>query len=78
MREFVRRHNYAFFIDDVKDTISNCRTSREVKVSFFKPCQKSSVIRALHPFERLAMDLVGPKTLASGTGNTYALTLLDG
>ena len=77
MWEFVRSQNYAFSIDDVKDTSSNCRTCREVKPSFFKPSQKSSVIRALHPFERLAIDLVGPKTPASGPGKITALTLID-
>ena len=77
MWEFIRRHNYAFSLDDVKKTIAGCATCREVKPKFYKPAETAPVIRSLQPFERLSMDIVGPKTPAFGTGNVYALTLVD-
>ena len=76
MWEFVRRHNLAFSLLEVKEAIQDCDTCKEVKPAFYKP-GASSIIRALQPFERLAIDLVGPKSAARKTGNCYALTVID-
>ena len=76
MWEFVRRHNLAFSLLEVKEAIHDCDTCKEVKPAFYKP-GALSIIRALQPFERLAMDLVGPKSAARKTGNCYALTVID-
>lgn len=74
--EFIRVNRLPFSLDDVKTTVADCQTCRECKPKFFKP-PVTALIKATKPMERLNMDIVGPKTPANGSGNTYLLTVVD-
>lgn len=74
--DYVNRHKLPYSLLDVKNVVSSCETCLTCKPKFFKPPKGSKIIRSSRPFERLAMDIVGPKTL-SPRHNKYILTLVD-
>ena len=74
--EYVKRHNLAHTLEDVRNLVSTCKTCLECKPRFFKPPPGSKLVKASRPFERLSLDIVGPK---SATPNQYRflLTIID-
>ena len=75
--EYIQRHKLAFSLEEVKKCIDSCSTCKECKPRFYKPSVRSSVVRASKPFERLGIDLVGPKTPSSKSGAVHMLTVID-
>ncbi|MEL7308806.1 MAG: RNase H-like domain-containing protein, partial [Pseudomonadota bacterium] len=75
--EYVRRHNLPFSLADVRELNDKCTTCRECKPRFYSPTSKGVLIQAMRPFERLNMDIVGPKPAAKGTGARFLLVIID-
>ena len=75
--DYVQRHNLPFSLPEVRDITSGCPTCRECKPKFFRPQEDGHVIRATRPFERLNIDIVGPKVPAHRTGRRFLLVVLD-
>ncbi len=73
--DYINRHKLPFSLDEVRRCISTCQTCLEWKPRFFRP-DKSHIIKATRPFERISIDIVGPKC-PSRTGNRYLLTVID-
>ena len=76
MWNYVRRQNLPYSLDDVKAMTAICQVCCTLKPRFLK-VGNDKIVKALKPFERLAMDLVGPKTPAFKTGRTFLLTVVD-
>lgn len=74
LNHFVRTKNLPYSLEDVKRVCSQCSVCSEVKPRFFKP-PKAKLIHAMHPFDRLSVDFIGPK--ASSTRNKYLLIVID-
>ena len=78
MWNYVKTHNLAYSLDEVKTMIRNCQVCCYTKPRFFKPSGlQDGVIKATQPFERLSIDLVGPKCPSWKTGNAFLLTIID-
>ena len=74
--EYIQRHNMPYSLEEVRETTRNCHTCLECKPKFYKPPQNSKIIKAMRPFERLGMDIMGPKSTSSKQ-NRFVLTLVD-
>ena len=75
MWEYVSRHKLPFTLNEVRQSCSECPTCLEWKPKFYRP-EKAHIIKATRPFERISIDLVGPKSM-SPAGNRYLLTVID-
>jgi len=53
---------------------NSCQICKLCKPQFYRP-EKSNLVKATQPFERLSIDLKGP--LPSSTRNKYMLTIVD-
>jgi len=74
--EYIQRHHLPFSLEEVRETSKNCRTCLECKPIFFKPPKTTKLIKAMQPFERLGIDIIGPKQL-SASKNRFILTVVD-
>lgn len=74
MTHWVRTRNLPYSVEDVKRMTASCPTCNIVKPQFYKNV-KSTLIKAMHPFERISMDFKGP--LPSKSRNKYLLTIVD-
>ena len=70
-----RRFDVISLKQKVKDYISKCAVCLELEPRFFNP-PFNPLIRSNHPWERLSLDLVGPKK-STPTGNKYFLQVKD-
>ena len=75
--EYVQRHNLPFSISEVRDLTANCETCLECKSKFFNPPPTGHLIKASRPFERLNMDILGPKIPSSLSGRRFLLVIID-
>ena len=77
MWAYVQSHKLPFSLEDVRTMTSTCPTCQQCKPRFFKPKVNGHIIKSMRPFERLNMDIVGPKIPAKGTGRRFLLVLID-
>ena len=75
--EYIQRHNLPYTLEEVREMTSSCKTCLECKPKFFSPPDKAHLIKATRPYERLNIDIVGPKTPAKGSGRRYLLVIID-
>ena len=75
LSHFVRAKNLPFTMEDVKTATSSCSSCAYLKPKFHQG-SKGTLIRALAPFQRLAIDFKGPLPV-SKCGNQYLLTIID-
>ena len=75
LSHFVRSKNLPFTMEDVKAATSSCSSCAYLKPKFHQG-SKGTLIRALAPFQRLAIDFKGPLPV-SKCGNQYLLTIID-
>jgi len=75
--EYIRRHNLPFSLEEVRQLSDTCKTCLECKPVFFHPDEIGKIIRASKPFERLGMDIIGPKKPAHPSGNQWILSIVD-
>lgn len=75
--EYVQRHNLPFSISEVREVTANCQTCQECKPKFFRPKLDGHLIKSTRPFERLNIDIVGPKAPAILTGRRFLLVVVD-
>lgn len=71
---FVKSKNMPYSVEDVRQVIRSCRVCAECKPNFHQP-EKTHLIKATQPFERLNMDFKGP--LPSTDRNQYFLNIVD-
>lgn len=76
MWDYIRRYNLPYSVEEVKEMISKCQTCCECKPRFFKPPKSSKLVKAAKPFERLSIDIVGPKPI-SAKQNRYFFSVID-
>ena len=76
MWEYVQRHNLAFTLNDIRQMTQSCKTCLECKPKFHKP-PLGKIIRATRPFERLGIDIVGPKEPSAQSQSRYLFTVID-
>ena len=69
---FVKTKNFPFSVHDVKSVCSECKTCAELKSRFFRKTPET-LIKALHPWERISIDFKGP---VEGK-NKYLLFVVD-
>ena len=74
--EYIRRHNLAFTLDEVRNITANCETCLQCKPRYFCPSNEH-LIKATHAFERLNIDILGPKTPAKSSGHRFLLVVVD-
>ena len=74
MYHFVKCKNLAFSVDDVRRITNECKVCSECKPRFHRP-EKTHLIKATQPFERLNIDFKGP--LPSRDKNRFFLTVVD-
>lgn len=74
LHHFIRSKNLTYSLDDVKRICSQCSICSQIKPRYFRP-PVSSLIRSLHPFDRISVDFIGPKP--SSTKNKYLLVMVD-
>ena len=74
--EYVQRHHLPFSVEEVRSVIAKCSTCLDCKPRFFKPAEPAKLVKATQPFERLGVDLIGPKTPSSAK-NRFVLTIID-
>ena len=60
MAYYVKIKKLPFSLSDVKNVIQACKDCSEVKASFLKPEDKTSLIKATQPFERISIDFKRP------------------
>ena len=77
MYEYVQRHKLPFFVSDVHEVTSSCKTCAECKPQFFQPKSRGKIKKAMKPFDRLGIDLVGPNEPSSNSQYCYILTNID-
>jgi transposase InsO family protein len=71
---FIKTRNLPYSLDDIKKVTNSCHVCSECKPRFYKP-DKSHLIKATQPFERLNIDFKGP--LPSNNQNRYFLIAVD-
>ena len=74
MYHFVRVRNLPYSIEEVKKMTNSCPICCECKPRYHRP-DKSHLIKATQPFERLNIDFKGP--LPSNNKNVYFLNVID-
>lgn len=75
--DYVKRQNLPFTLSDVENVTSNCITCLECKPRFYNPTSTAHVIKSSRPFERLNIDILGPKIPACGTGRRFLMVIID-
>ena len=73
--EYVQRYKLPFSVQEVRKTVTDCQTCALWKPKFYQP-PKQQLIQSTRPWERLSIDIVGPKEI-SQSGNQYLLTVID-
>ena len=73
--EYVQRYKLPFSVQEVRQTATDCQTCALWKPKFYQP-PKQQLIQSTRPWERLSIDIVGPKEI-SQSGNQYLLTVID-
>ena len=73
--EYIQRHKVPISLDDAKRVTENCKTCALWKPRFLRP-SGSDLIRSSKPWERLSIDIVGPKPMTRNK-NQYLLTVVD-
>ena len=76
MWNYVRRQNLPFSLEDIKTVHKTYKVCCVTKPRFVKSTN-GKLISALKPFERLALDIMGPKLPSPGTGNCFLFTVSD-
>ena len=71
---FVKSKNLPYSVEEVRRVVSSCRICAECKPNFHRP-ERTHLIKATQPFERLNMDFKGP--LPSTDNNKYFLAVVD-
>ena len=71
---FVKSKNMPYSVEDVRQVVGSCRICAECKPKFHQP-DKTRLIKATQPFERLNIDFKGP--LPSTDKNQYFLNIVD-
>ena len=66
----------SFSLEDIKTDNKTCEVCCVIKPRFAKSTN-GKLISALKPFERLALDKIGPKPPSPGTSNCFLLTVAD-
>ena len=74
MAHFVRSRNLPFSVEDIRKVTNSCSICAKTKPKYFKP-DKTELIKATQPFERLNIDFKGP--LPTISKNRYILTIID-
>ena len=59
MIHFVRMKNLPYSVEEIKKMTSMCPTCAQCKPQYYRP-EKSNLIKATAPFERLSIDFKGP------------------
>ena len=59
---FVQSKNLPFSTDDVIRVCANCQICSELKPKFYQPTIPGTLIKSLHPMDRLSIDFKGPLT----------------
>ena len=77
MWEYVQRQHLPHSLQEVKELTANCVTCLECKPRFFNPSVRGHLIRATKPFERLNIDILGPKTPSATSGRRFLLVIVD-
>ena len=72
---FVRSKNLPFSTEEIKKVCANCQICCELKPRFYQPACAETLIKSLHPMDRLSIDFNG--LLPSSTNNKYILTVVD-
>ena len=72
---FIKTRNLPFSVEEVKSTVRSCPACMEVRPKFFQPPEKSHLIKATKPMERLNLDFKGP--LPTNNKNAYFLNIID-
>ena len=75
--DYIQRNRLAISLDEVRNCVASCDSCAHCKPRFFKPSSKGQVIRAPKPFERLGIDIVGPKIPSSKSGARFLFTVVD-
>ena len=75
MYHFVRSKNLPYSTEEVKAVIRNCQVCSELKPQFYQPEEKTHLIKATKPYEKLNIDFKGP--LPSTNQNKYFLHIVD-
>ena len=73
--EYIQRHKVPISLDEAKRVTENCKTCALWKPRFLRP-PSSDLIRSSKPWERLSIDIVGPKPMTRNK-NQYLLTVVD-
>ena len=68
---------YHFSISELREVTASCQTCLECKPRFFRQPHDGHLIKATRPFERLNMDIVGPKTPTRNTGRRFLFVIVD-
>lgn len=71
---FIKSRNLPYSVEDVRRTVSSCKVCAECRPNFHQP-EKTHLIKATQPFERLNMDFKGP--LPSTDNKKYFLNIID-
>ena len=74
MLHFVKSKNLPYSVEDVRQVVGSCKICAECKPQFHRP-DKTNLIKATQPFERLNLDFKGP--LPSTDKNQYFLNVVD-
>jgi transposase InsO family protein len=77
MWEYVQRQHLPHSLQEVKELTANCVTCLECKPRYFNPSVTGRLIRATRPFERLNIDILGPKTPSATSGRRFILVIVD-
>ena len=72
---YVKTRNLPFSVEEVRTARRNCPDCLECKPLFHKPAEKSHLIKATKPMERLNIDFKGP--LPTTNKNAYFLNVVD-
>ncbi|KRY08624.1 Pro-Pol polyprotein, partial [Trichinella patagoniensis] len=71
---FVRSKNLPYFIQEVRQVVTDCRTCAEMKPRFYQP-ETATLIKATQPFERFNIDFKGP--LPGHQNQRYIFIVVD-
>ena len=77
MWEYIQRHSLPFSLEDVRSINSNCRTCLECKPNFYNANPTTHLIKSTQTFERLNVDIIGPKVPSQKFGNLFLLVIID-
>ena len=75
--QYINSKHLTHTLEDRKQFIARCDTCWQLKLKFYKPSWPGYFIKALKPFDKISIDLVGPKIPSFNSGNVYLLTVLE-